>query len=203
MASAATVTDKPHTTTTTTTATADPTPRITTSPTPLSSTGPTSFSALTNLSLDPSLFRSATSATLSGGAGRLNPASASGEDRIIVGIDFGTTHSAVAWALTSSPEEYEVITTWPGQAGKDWGKVPSDVSYTVAVGEGGEGEGDGEGGGGTEVGYKWYVFYDRPCIGTYMGTDVGAGASRSPRSPPTVSHGSKSSSTQANPDLNS
>ena len=53
------------------------------------------------------------------------------EARVIVGIDFGTTHSAVAWALTSSPDEYEVITTWPGQVGKDWGKVPSDISYTV------------------------------------------------------------------------
>ncbi|KAH0613556.1 uncharacterized protein H6S33_005442 [Morchella sextelata] len=50
-------------------------------------------------------------------------------ERIIVGIDFGTTHSAVAWAQTSSPEEYEVITHWPGQTSKDWGKVPSDILY--------------------------------------------------------------------------
>ncbi|PUU79590.1 hypothetical protein B9Z19DRAFT_979106 [Tuber borchii] len=52
-------------------------------------------------------------------------------ERIIVGIDFGTTHSAIAWAQTSSPEEYEVITHWPGQSGKDWGKVPSDICYTT------------------------------------------------------------------------
>ncbi|RPB00669.1 hypothetical protein L873DRAFT_1827566 [Choiromyces venosus 120613-1] len=55
-----------------------------------------------------------------------------GKERIIVGIDFGTTHSAIAWAQTSSPEEYEVITHWPGQSGKDWGKVPSDISYTTS-----------------------------------------------------------------------
>jgi len=42
-----------------------------------------------------------------------------------------TTHSAIAWAQTSSPEEYEVITHWPGQSGKDWGKVPSDICYTT------------------------------------------------------------------------
>ncbi|KAI5815866.1 hypothetical protein BZA77DRAFT_281349 [Pyronema omphalodes] len=52
-------------------------------------------------------------------------------DRIIVGIDFGTTHSAIAWAHTSTPDEYEVITQWPGQSGKDWGKVPSDISYNI------------------------------------------------------------------------
>ncbi|KAI5787710.1 hypothetical protein DFH27DRAFT_486901 [Peziza echinospora] len=56
------------------------------------------------------------------------------EDRIIVGIDFGTTHSAVAWAQTSTPDEYEVITQWPGQVGKDWGKVPSDISYATSSG---------------------------------------------------------------------
>jgi len=80
-----------------------------------------------------------------------------------VGIDFGTTHSAVAWALTSSPDEYEVITTWPGQVGKDWGKVPSDISYTVS---GSSGSGDGEspksppaaeGTAPGEIAYKWFV----------------------------------------------
>jgi hypothetical protein len=42
-----------------------------------------------------------------------------------------TTHSAIAWAHTSTPDEYEVITQWPGQSGKDWGKVPSDISYSA------------------------------------------------------------------------
>lgn len=42
-----------------------------------------------------------------------------------------TTHSAIAWAHTSTPDEYEVITQWPGQSGKDWGKVPSDISYNT------------------------------------------------------------------------
>ncbi|TGZ83007.1 hypothetical protein EX30DRAFT_370046 [Ascodesmis nigricans] len=49
--------------------------------------------------------------------------------KIVVGIDFGTTHSAVAWAQTDAAEEYEVITNWPGMSGNDFGKVPSDVSY--------------------------------------------------------------------------
>lgn len=93
------------------------------------------------------------------------------EARVIVGIDFGTTHSAVAWALTSSPDEYEVITTWPGQVGKDWGKVPSDISYTVvgqsesstvlpqssAVGSATDVQGaDSAPAGGLE--FKWYRF---------------------------------------------
>ncbi|KAF8247626.1 actin-like ATPase domain-containing protein [Wilcoxina mikolae CBS 423.85] len=61
--------------------------------------------------------------------GKLKPT----KDRIIVGIDFGTTHSAIAWAHTSTPDEYEVITQWPGQSGKDWGKVPSDISYNTSI----------------------------------------------------------------------
>jgi hypothetical protein len=44
-----------------------------------------------------------------------------------------TTHSAIAWAHTSTPEEYEVITSWPGQSGKDCGKVPSDISYASSA----------------------------------------------------------------------
>lgn len=38
----------------------------------------------------------------------------------------------MAWAQTSSPEEYEVITHWPGQTSKDWGKVPSDICYNAS-----------------------------------------------------------------------
>lgn len=88
------------------------------------------------------------------------------EARVIVGVDFGTTHSAVAWALTSSPGEYEVITTWPGQVGKDWGKVPSDISYTVV----GQSESSAVGSAANDQGadsapvgnleYKWYWFFD-------------------------------------------
>lgn len=55
--------------------------------------------------------------------------------------------------------------------GKDWGKVPSDISYTVASSsgsadgespknpDGGVNKDDGGrgGGGGGEIGYKWFV----------------------------------------------
>lgn len=123
------------------------------------------FTSLTNLPLSPSqttgLLRTATGV---GPGKQTRAAGRAAEDRIIVGIDFGTTHSAVAWALTSSPEDYEVITTWPGQVGKDWGKVPSDISYTVAENSSGDSGGvksssdkgsGGEGGEGEEIGYKW------------------------------------------------
>ncbi|KAG2026582.1 hypothetical protein GB937_001363 [Aspergillus fischeri] len=46
-----------------------------------------------------------------------------GGPRIVVGIDFGTTYSGVAWALQSSPEEVEVIKSWPGARNSE-----SDVS---------------------------------------------------------------------------
>lgn len=29
------------------------------------------------------------------------------------------------------PDDYEVISQWPGQSDKDWGKVPSDISYNT------------------------------------------------------------------------
>ena len=114
--------------------------------------GELTFTSLTNIPL----------ARAFTGAGT-HKAPRSTEDRIVVGIDFGTTHSAVAWALTSSPDEYEVITTWPGQVGKDWGKVPSDISYTVSrSGSSGSGESPNssptaEGTAPGEIGYKWFV----------------------------------------------
>lgn len=120
---------------------------ITTSTAP----GDLTFTSLTNIPL------AWTSPTFTGA----HKAPRSTEERIIVGIDFGTTHSAVAWALTSSPDEYEVITTWPGQLGKDWGKVPSDISYTDSE-VSGSGDGElsksppaAEGTAQEEISYKW------------------------------------------------
>ncbi|KAF8421674.1 hypothetical protein EV426DRAFT_565316 [Tirmania nivea] len=50
--------------------------------------------------------------------------------KIVVGIDFGTTHSAVAWADTSSATE-KIIRQWPGATGKHGvDKVPSEMRYT-------------------------------------------------------------------------
>ncbi|KAI5791964.1 hypothetical protein EDC01DRAFT_788326 [Geopyxis carbonaria] len=101
------------TTTTTTTTAAAPTPTTTTPTTPSKS------------NLKPTKTASPSFSTTSTAVEKPEPPA----ERIIVGIDFGTTHSAVAWAHTSTPEEYEVITQWPGQSGNDWGKVPSDIAY--------------------------------------------------------------------------
>lgn len=50
--------------------------------------------------------------------------------RIIVGIDFGTTYSGVAWAHSSSPQTVTPIRQWPDATGKqDVDKVPSEMTY--------------------------------------------------------------------------
>ncbi|KAF8456976.1 hypothetical protein BGX38DRAFT_1266195 [Terfezia claveryi] len=53
------------------------------------------------------------------------------KQKIIVGIDFGTTYSAVAWADSSSATEViNLIRQWPGAAGThDVDKVPSEIIY--------------------------------------------------------------------------
>ncbi|KAI9888220.1 MAG: hypothetical protein M1814_000956 [Vezdaea aestivalis] len=50
-------------------------------------------------------------------------------DRLIVGIDFGTTYSGVATVYTSTPEDVEIIKTWPGGNGITSDKVPTEISY--------------------------------------------------------------------------
>lgn len=49
--------------------------------------------------------------------------------RIVVGIDFGTTYSAVAWAETSKPSHIEVIKNWPTSGQLVGAQVPSEISY--------------------------------------------------------------------------
>ncbi|KAI9367138.1 actin-like ATPase domain-containing protein [Aspergillus egyptiacus] len=49
---------------------------------------------------------------------------------IVVGIDFGTTFSGVAWALQGSTDDIEVLTSWPGAGNRTSVKVPSTISYT-------------------------------------------------------------------------
>ncbi|KAF8470614.1 hypothetical protein BDZ91DRAFT_718518 [Kalaharituber pfeilii] len=52
------------------------------------------------------------------------------EHRIIIGIDFGTTYSGIAWANTLSPKEITPIRQWPGAVGGlDADKVPSEMKY--------------------------------------------------------------------------
>ena len=53
--------------------------------------------------------------------------------KIIVGIDFGTTYSGVAWAETQRPDRRTTITTWPINAsireGESSDKVPTKLRY--------------------------------------------------------------------------
>lgn len=54
--------------------------------------------------------------------------------KIIVGIDFGTTYSGVAWAETQRPDRRTTITTWPvsstNREGESSDKVPTKLRYT-------------------------------------------------------------------------
>ncbi|OJJ67906.1 hypothetical protein ASPBRDRAFT_199609 [Aspergillus brasiliensis CBS 101740] len=47
--------------------------------------------------------------------------------RIIIGLDFGTTYSGVAWALSDCSDKPEVITSWPGGGNRTTPKVPSTM----------------------------------------------------------------------------
>ncbi|KAI9836017.1 MAG: hypothetical protein M1837_003535 [Sclerophora amabilis] len=62
-----------------------------------------------------------------GGAPTANPTAAA--DRLIVGVDFGTTYSGVAAVYTSNPEDVDVIKTWPGGNGITSDKVPTEIAY--------------------------------------------------------------------------
>lgn len=53
------------------------------------------------------------------------------QSRFVVGLDFGTTFTSVAFAHSASPEEVKLVQTWPngspGHSSAD--QVPSEVSY--------------------------------------------------------------------------
>ena len=49
--------------------------------------------------------------------------------RIVVGIDFGTTYSAVAWAETSRPDQIELIKNWPTSGQLVGTQAPSEIAY--------------------------------------------------------------------------
>ncbi|KAF8469761.1 hypothetical protein BDZ91DRAFT_720982 [Kalaharituber pfeilii] len=54
----------------------------------------------------------------------------SAQQKIVVGIDFGTTYSGVAWADSTSPQDINPIRQWPAAVGKqDNDKVPSEMVY--------------------------------------------------------------------------
>ncbi|KAJ2992967.1 hypothetical protein NUW58_g1990 [Xylaria curta] len=54
------------------------------------------------------------------------------DDVLVIGIDFGTTFSGVAWATAadfkSKTDQINIITNWPG-CGREEGKAPSEIFY--------------------------------------------------------------------------
>ncbi|KAF3930695.1 hypothetical protein ABW19_dt0208425 [Dactylella cylindrospora] len=49
--------------------------------------------------------------------------------RIIVGVDFGTTYSAIAWGSSSDPDSIEIINDWPTSGRRVMDSVPTEISY--------------------------------------------------------------------------
>ncbi|GAW26935.1 putative Hsp70 family chaperone [Rosellinia necatrix] len=58
-----------------------------------------------------------------------------GDSTIVVGIDFGTTHSGVCWALNEGQKKLRVIMDWPNPqaANANAEKVPSTISYQDGI----------------------------------------------------------------------
>ncbi|RGP65283.1 hypothetical protein FLONG3_9259 [Fusarium longipes] len=52
-------------------------------------------------------------------------------DAIIVGLDFGTTYSGIAWAYSRQPDEIALVTNWEAQlrSCSDLDKVPTQLLY--------------------------------------------------------------------------
>ncbi|CVK82888.1 hypothetical protein FPRO04_00315 [Fusarium proliferatum] len=52
-------------------------------------------------------------------------------DAIIIGIDFGTTYSGVAWAYSRQPDDIEIVTSWDSQLNhcSDVEKAPTQLFY--------------------------------------------------------------------------
>ncbi|KAK1060009.1 hypothetical protein LTR74_012230, partial [Friedmanniomyces endolithicus] len=54
------------------------------------------------------------------------------QDKLIVGVDFGTTYSGVAAAYSANPDDIDIIKTWPGGNGITSDKVPTEIAYDHA-----------------------------------------------------------------------
>ncbi|KXL43111.1 hypothetical protein M433DRAFT_100662 [Acidomyces richmondensis BFW] len=52
-------------------------------------------------------------------------------DRLIVGVDFGTTYSGVAAVYSATPDDIDIIKTWPGGNGITSDKVPTEIAYDI------------------------------------------------------------------------
>ncbi|KAL6868456.1 hypothetical protein J3F83DRAFT_714726 [Trichoderma novae-zelandiae] len=55
-----------------------------------------------------------------------------GEPTVVIGMDFGTTFSGVAWARSTRPEQVDIITSWKSlfNFNSDKEKVSTTISYT-------------------------------------------------------------------------
>ncbi|KAI9171325.1 Heat shock 70 kDa protein 12A [Paramyrothecium foliicola] len=53
------------------------------------------------------------------------------DDVVVVGIDFGTTYSGVAWAYSKQPEDIELVTSWDSEYNQcsDVEKCPTQLYY--------------------------------------------------------------------------
>lgn len=78
--------------------------------------------------IGPGAFASPAEAT-GGGVPREN--ATANADRLVVGVDFGTTFSGVAAVYTSTPDDVDVIKTWPGGNGITSDKVPTEIAYDL------------------------------------------------------------------------
>ncbi|KAI8655978.1 hypothetical protein NCS55_01251700 [Fusarium keratoplasticum] len=58
------------------------------------------------------------------------PAYEEDENLLVIGIDFGTTYSGIAWATQTdfNSEQINLITSWPG-SGREEGKAPTEIYY--------------------------------------------------------------------------
>ncbi|PTB65357.1 hypothetical protein BBK36DRAFT_1205073 [Trichoderma citrinoviride] len=66
------------------------------------------------------------------GAGRGTRQLHAGDPTIVIGIDFGTTFSGVAWARSTRPDQVDIITSWKSNFNfnSDKEKVSTSISYT-------------------------------------------------------------------------
>ena len=65
------------------------------------------------------------------GNGATSSGSPSPQDKLVVGVDFGTTYSGVAAAYSATPDDVDIIKTWPGGNGITSDKVPTEIAYDV------------------------------------------------------------------------
>lgn len=64
------------------------------------------------------------------------------EDKLIVGVDFGTTFSGVAAAYSATPDDVDIVKSWPGGNGITSDKCPTEIAYGSSKNKGEDGDKD-------------------------------------------------------------